>query len=1183
MVPAIRAGALMRRLLLAGTAVAVLATSVALAAEQSPAVVKLMTTDTVVEANGLSTRTVHLEITATNDAAAADVGQASLPYRDSMQELEVVEAYTLKARGQKLPISANAIYTQQPQSAPQLQAFDDTRLKVIVFPNVASGDTVVYTARWREKLPTIPGHFTHTEFFSPSATYNEVRGSITAPKSLPLKVENHDVSVEKQEAAETVTYRWRYSANATDSVDVPNVSPLDRWPRILVSSLANHGELGSTYGALLSPKEIVTPRIQALADQVTAGITDRRQQAQKIYEWVSKNIRYVAVDIGNGGIIPHDADVTLANGYGDCKDHAVLFGALLKAKRIDSEVVLINLGNTYSIPEVPMIYPFNHAITWLPEFRMYADTTAGVAPFGTLPFEEYGKPVVHAVGTGGAVQRTPVLPADATSVVLKTTARLDKDGKVTGESTVTAAGPAAVRLRGVGLAIQATGPARFAAASLDQLGVKGTGTVDVPPPTDLGPNYILTSRFEFTDPDLVSGMAFEMIRGLFLTRPTGDSFMGALFDDPQNENEATACFSGRAEEELTLELPSGTPIGGLPPDAEVKTANLAFSANWTSSGSAVTVRRAFTSTIDEPLCTGDVRKETARALSQIRDHYELASISYSGGQAATNTGDPDITAAELAYSAGDYPGMVQILSRALSRNDLKSEDRLLAHLLRADGYSLQADHQQAVADYTEALRLKPDQAEALDARGSSFAALRLHDRAIADYTQAIRLKADDPSTYTRRAASYLELNKVNEAIADYTSIIRIKPDDQLAHVNRAQVYMRVGLFNRSIADCDTAIRLGRNAPDCFYHQGTAHHFMARDGEAIRSFTTVIQKQPENSAAYFSRGVAYLAENEIEKAISDFDAANRVRPNEAGTLYVRAVAKEKLGNVSAAEADFAAARRINANIGLQLSGYGVIRGPYNRGQDDLGLCQAAMRENNNLSQGSIYCSRAIAAPGLDSKGKLEAHLVLGVMYRTKNYLDEAEERFQSAGALDPSSPTVFVELGTVRGIRNDHDGAIAHFTKAIGMVPTHAPAFLNRGIAYRFKGEFENSLKDHSEAVRLSPNNGVYLYHRCETLALMGRAREGLANCDEAIRVASNDYRAWDARGYAHLRAQDYAAAVRDYDSALLMNPNVATSLYGRGIAKTKSGDTAGGSADMVEAIKVDSSIASKMSVRGIVP
>src|SRR5688572_27174677 len=101
----------MRRLLLAGTAVAaVLAMAPARSAEQSPAIIKLMTTDIVVDASGLDIRTVHVEISATNEAAAMDIGQTSLPYRESMQELEVVEAYTLKASGQKLPVSPNAIY-----------------------------------------------------------------------------------------------------------------------------------------------------------------------------------------------------------------------------------------------------------------------------------------------------------------------------------------------------------------------------------------------------------------------------------------------------------------------------------------------------------------------------------------------------------------------------------------------------------------------------------------------------------------------------------------------------------------------------------------------------------------------------------------------------------------------------------------------------------------------------------------------------------------------------------------------------------------------------------------------------------------------------------------------------------------------------------------------------------------
>ena len=137
---------------------------------------------------------------------------------------------------------------------------------------------------------------------------------------------------------------------------------------------------------MAAPLIAVTPKIQAQADAITAGISDRRQQAQKLYEWVSARIRYVSVQLGRGAIVPHSAEAVLVNGYGDCKDHTVIYAALLKAKEIDSQIVLINLDNAYSLSDVPTLAQLNHAITWLPEFKLYVDTTIGVAPFGDLMF-----------------------------------------------------------------------------------------------------------------------------------------------------------------------------------------------------------------------------------------------------------------------------------------------------------------------------------------------------------------------------------------------------------------------------------------------------------------------------------------------------------------------------------------------------------------------------------------------------------------------------------------------------------------------------------------------------------------------------------------------------------------------------------------------------------------------------
>src|SRR5690348_13711018 len=104
------------RVVLGTSVVAALA---ARAAEESPAVVKLWTTDTQVSSDGLYTRTQHYEIQAANAAAAMAIGQLPVVFSESMEDLEIVEAYTAKAGGDKIPVGPNAIYTQQAQGSPQ--------------------------------------------------------------------------------------------------------------------------------------------------------------------------------------------------------------------------------------------------------------------------------------------------------------------------------------------------------------------------------------------------------------------------------------------------------------------------------------------------------------------------------------------------------------------------------------------------------------------------------------------------------------------------------------------------------------------------------------------------------------------------------------------------------------------------------------------------------------------------------------------------------------------------------------------------------------------------------------------------------------------------------------------------------------------------------------------------------
>ncbi len=433
------------------------------------------------------------------------------------------------------------------------------------------------------------------------------------------------MSFTKKSGPEGIDYKWTYSSADAQPEDAATTSAFDRWPRLAASSFRNYDGVGHAYSELAAQKVIVTPAVSAKANEITAGIADRREQAKAVYDWVSRHIRYVAIFLDNGGMVPHDPDTILANAYGDCKDHTVLFASLLKAKGIASEIVLINGDNAYTFADVGLTMPMNHAINYLPDFKLYADTTAGVAPFGTLPPLEYGKPVVHALTTGRAVRETPVMPAAAFDTSFKTVSRLDADGKVTGTTTMTASGVPSISLRAAALQIQSMGVENAAKAVLKSQNIEGTGLFDITAPDIVSPTYTISGHFQADpDPAVLGGARFAPPIGLRLMDRPGVGLMGSLNLPTTEDAQATPCFSGHQLEELSIDLPAGKRAQFMPPDKDIKTDNLHYNAHWQVSGQTVTVRREFTSSVDEALCTGRVRTATAAALRQIKDDYRTA-------------------------------------------------------------------------------------------------------------------------------------------------------------------------------------------------------------------------------------------------------------------------------------------------------------------------------------------------------------------------------------------------------------------------------------------------------------------------------------------------------------------------------------------------------------------------------
>ncbi len=171
---------------------------------------------------------------------------------------------------------------------------------------------------------------------------------------------------------------------------------------------------------------------------------------------------------------------------------------------------------------------------------------------------------------------------------------------------------------------------------------------------------------------------------------------------------------------------------------------------------------------------------------------------------------------------------------------------------QGETYHKQRDFDQAIASYTEAIRLDPQRAGAYVGRGVSRRAKGDVDGAIADHSEAIRLDPRSVSAYVNRGIARRSKGDMDGAIADYTEAIRLNPRDAVAYNNRGYTRHEKGDNAGAIADCSEAIRLnGRQA--YFYHSRALPRAATGDyAGAIADFQKTLQLMPGHPKAQFMR-------------------------------------------------------------------------------------------------------------------------------------------------------------------------------------------------------------------------------------------------------------------------------------------------------------------------------------------
>ncbi len=403
--------------------------------------------DIVVESDGTSVQTWDILQRATSVTGLSTIKKVERVYNGDLEEIEITDAYVLKADGRKIPLPAGSIQKKRTPQSEAAPAFSSLMMIEVVFDELAVGDAAHYRCIFRTKRTHFDGHFDKLDYLAAVFDWKDVEITLSAPVGYPVYVQTVDLDGGRL-PDEGKRSRWRWTKSNAKAIELePMMTDLvEISPRIMMTSFRDFDELGSAYWKAAAKKAEVTPDIKVRADEITRNISTPEAQAAAIYLWVNKNIRYLSLVLDRNGWVPHDASQILSNGYGDCKDYSTILKALLKAKGIESYPVIIRADMGTWFPNVAVPAFFNHAMLYIPSLDLFADATSPNTRLGLIPQQITGKKAFLAGERTGVIETHSNRP-DENQVLSKIDLELSPTGDIRAKSVNTYIGRSEILFR----------------------------------------------------------------------------------------------------------------------------------------------------------------------------------------------------------------------------------------------------------------------------------------------------------------------------------------------------------------------------------------------------------------------------------------------------------------------------------------------------------------------------------------------------------------------------------------------------------------------------------------------------------------------------------------------------------------------------------------------------------------
>ncbi len=515
--------------------------------------------------------------------------RATMLFYPSKQSVELVEAWVDQPDGTRVIVPPSSVFTRITPMAANVVGFVTSRTITVLFPQLRLGSRTHVVWKMDRAAPSLLGFNT---FWMPEFAWDtalsEIR--IDLPASIPLTWRARGGTT----VADTSDGGLRHivarlADHAGQDIEPGMVNINDFMPQFQATSLPDFETIGAITAKAARGTGVVQPALRALADRIVGDLLDEAA-ARAIHDWVKTAIRPMALTLNPvEGFAPRPALEVLQSGYGDGRDMSVLTQALLAARGIPAELVLVEEGVRTRDPVLWTPFFINQVILYLPDFDRYVNMFSRFSRFDALQPNLTGKLAVH-VTDAGRLGRTPELTPAQSRYHARLRTSLDVSGTITGHADFEMSPTAEAYVRG--LIAEASSLEQLAGQAIAATPEGGAGIYVASNPRDLSQPLQLSA--DWTSPRVLNRLGDAMT--LQVPQGVGPLAMSGLRDllrQTASGPRRTPAWVGARDYrwDVALAVPDGWHIARLPRDVVFDNDIGRYEAHYRAEGQTIHVHR----------------------------------------------------------------------------------------------------------------------------------------------------------------------------------------------------------------------------------------------------------------------------------------------------------------------------------------------------------------------------------------------------------------------------------------------------------------------------------------------------------------------------------------------------------------------------------------------------------------